>query len=395
MANPGVTYEQWQEAVAAYDEHDGYAAAARALSIPEGTLTNRVKAGTVKYGETSGKKFGGATTLRKYEYGESGDVVLEWSRTDPKFKDILDGIREAAEGLASKIPKSKPPKAPNKPDTDVIPWFQIGDAHLGMLAHESEVGTNFDLKIAERELCAAFSILFDECQPHERCVINDLGDFTHYENMRAETEASGHKMDADGRFPKMIKVYARIMQFVVDRALEKFRHVDVIINQGNHSRTNDIWMAVMLDAVYGSTGRVHVLDNSGVHIPYRMGNTFCMTHHGDKTKPIRLTDVMANDFRQDWGEAEYRYIDVGHLHHKAVDEKAGVIIEQWNTLAPRDKYGNDGGWRSHQSITRVDRSKTHGEVGRRRLPIGEVRAAILKAHGDHYCPPKRREVHTV
>jgi len=394
VANPGVTYEQWQEAEQAYAANDeNKTTAAKSLGMPAATFHNRLERGRTRYGD-GGKRFSGATTLRKYQYEESGDTVLEWTRTNPGLEEQVAAIKDVVREFAK--PVIKIPKAPLKYGSDVIPWFQIGDAHLGMLAHESETGQNFDLKIAERELCQAFAMLIDESPSYERCVINDLGDFTHYENMKAETEASGHRMDADGRFPKMIGVYSRVMRFVVDRCLTKFMHVDVIINQGNHSRTNDIWMAELLRCAYADRDRVHVLDNSGAFIPYRMGNTFVMTHHSDKARGERLIQVMSNDYRQDWGETEFHYIDVGHLHHKQRSkEDGGATIEMWNTLAPRDKYGNDGGWRSHQSMTRVDRSMYYGEVGRRILPIREVRDALKRAHVDGYCPPERRKVHTV
>jgi hypothetical protein len=43
---------------------------------------------------------------------------------------------------------------------DIIPWLNIGDAHIGMLAHKDEVGQNFDLKIAKTELLqAAFDLI--------------------------------------------------------------------------------------------------------------------------------------------------------------------------------------------------------------------------------------------
>jgi DNA repair exonuclease SbcCD nuclease subunit len=265
-----------------------------------------------------------------------------------------------------------------------------------MLAHEWEVGHNFDLKIASQEILSAFSILFDEAIETERCVINDLGDFTHYENFAAVTEASRHPLDADGRFTKLIHVYSAIMRNIVDKALTKQKYVDVIINQGNHSRTNDIWMAELLRVAYGESGRVNVLNNGSVFIPYRMGNTFVMTHHSDKTKPEKLLSVMANDFRQEWGETEYHYVDIGHYHHKmAIIERGGAKVEMWNTLAPMDKYAHDYGYRSHQSITRVDRSRTYGEVGRRVLSIREIRDKLNKCFiQSDYVAPNRRAVFT-
>lgn len=322
--------------------------------------------------------------------------VLQWTKTrldDQKWAEaIKEGVRAFAEGIGPIA--VAPPKANRA--TDVIPWINIGDAHLGMLAHEAETGANFDLKIAERELCAAISILIDEMGEHDRIVINDLGDFTHYENTSATTEASGHALDHDGRFPKMIRVYSRVMRFIIDKALEKANTVDVIVNQGNHSRTNDTWMAELLRVAYDGSNRVNVLNNDNVFIGYRMGNTLVMTHHSDKCRPDRLIDVMTTDFREDFGETEFHYIYVGHIHHKMrTKEHAGADIESFNTTAAKDKWAHDGGYRSRQSMTIVHLSRSYGEVGRRVLPIREIRDRIEAAHAARgeaapYRPAERR-----
>ena len=322
--------------------------------------------------------------------------VLQWTKTRLDDQAWADAIRDGVEAFVAGVgPVPAAPPMPGR-DKDVIPWIQIGDAHLGMLAHEAETGANFDLKIAERELCAAISILIDESGEHDRIVINDLGDFTHYENMAGVTDASGHALDYDGRFPKMIEVYSRVMRFIVDKALEKANVVDVIVNQGNHSRTNDIWMAELLRVAYAHTGRVNVLNNGSLFIGYRMGRTLVMTHHSDKCRADKLIDVMTTDFREDFGETEYHYIDVGHIHHNVrTKEHAGASIESWNTLAAKDKWATDGGYRARQSISIVERSRTYGEVGRRVLPIRRVRDVIEAAHlarGDDkpYRPIERR-----
>jgi hypothetical protein len=378
------------EIVDAVETHPSASAAAKALGVSYGTVSNtlaRIRAaqsakgfapGHWENGAAPGYLIGKVTVHRKGD----GTVLQTWERQHPDAA-FLDAVREAVEagfGREPIMPVSVAPPMPGR-DRDVIPWIEIGDAHLGMLAHEAETGSNFDLKIAERELCAAFAMLIDEGGEHERGVINDLGDFTHYENFKQETEASGHRLDGDGRFPRMIEVYVRVMRFVVEKALEKWDTVDVIINQGNHSRTNDIWMAVALKLAYGHTGRVNVLNNHSPFIGYRMGRTFVMTHHGDKCPPQRLADVMSTDFAKDWGETLFRYCDTGHVHHgKRSLEHAGVQMESFNTLAPRDKWAHDNGYRSRQCMTRVDRSRTYGEIGRQTLPIERVRDVIRLAH---------------
>lgn len=327
-------------------------------------------------------------------YNAEGKASAQWVKSRLDEDAYQQHLKDAIAAFVQDVPRITAPPCPIDWQSDVIPWIQIGDAHLGMLAHASEIGENFDLKIAETELCTAIGMLIDELPACERIVVNDLGDFTHYENFSATTEASGHALDFDSRFPKMIKVYSRVMRFIVDKALSKARHVDVIVNQGNHSRTNDIWMAELLRVAYGHTGRVHVLNNDSVFVAYRMGNTLVMTHHSDKCKPAKLAHVMTNDFRKDYGETEFHYIDVGHVHHGAVmKEHPGIFVESFNHLAALDRWAHDSGYRNRKSITIVLRSREFGEVGRRVLPIQEVRRRLIKAQG--HAVTSERETFTV
>lgn len=304
----------------------------------------------------------------------------QWVKTKLDPQAYLEIIKNAVTEFVRDIPAIDVINAPLDYQTDIIPWIQIGDAHLGMLAHAAEIGENFDLKIAETEICAAIGILIDELPNCERLVINDLGDFTHYENFSATTEASGHALDYDTRFPKMITVYSRVMRFIVEKALSKAQNVDVIVNQGNHSRTNDIWMAELLRVAYGHTKRVNVLNNDNVFIAYRMGNTLVMTHHSDKCKPSMLANVMTSDFRRDFGETEHHYIDIGHVHHGMVmKEHPSIFIESFNHLASLDRWAHDSGYRNRKSITVIKRSKKYGDLGRRVLPIQEIRDRLSNA----------------
>lgn len=327
-------------------------------------------------------------------YDKEGKPAGQWVKSTLDAERQAELARQMVESFVQEIAPIQVQPWPLDWQSDVIPWIQIGDGHLGLLAHASEVGESFDLKIAEAELCGAIGILIDELPNCDRLVINDLGDMTHYENFSATTEASGHALDFDSRFPKMIKVYSRVMRFVVEKALTKARHVDVIVNQGNHSRTNDIWMAELLRVAYGHTGRVHVLNNDSVFIAYRMGNTLVMTHHSDKCKPAQLAHVMTNDFRKDYGETEFHYVDVGHVHHGMVlKEHPGIFVESFNHLASLDRWAHDSGYRNRKSITIVLRSRRFGEVGRRVLPIQEIRSRLDKAAGAGVAA--EREVFTV
>lgn len=390
--------------LSALASHGSMRAAAKSLEMDESILRKSLKrlrahAAAHGYAPEHGLKStvpepfiakGHSTLERVNPLTGARTQVLQWTKTRLDDQQWAEQIKSGVEAFVAEQPALSVPAAPLVTDNDIIPWIQIGDAHLGMLAHEAETGANFDLKIATAELKMAITLLIAELPDVERLVINDLGDFTHYENMRGETDASGHKLDYDGRFPKMIDVYAELMRFIIDKALTKAKHVDVIVNQGNHSRTNDLWMAVLLRAVYEPSGRVHVLNNRGPFIGYRMGKTFVMTHHSDLCKPNRLASVMATDFSSDWGECDYRYIDIGHIHHGMVlKEHPGVQIESFNQLAAKDKWATENGYRSRQSITMIYRSRTYGEIGRRLLPLRQIQDRIrATSHGaKHYIAP--------
>lgn len=328
-------------------------------------------------------------------YDKDGVRAGQWVKSSADLEQQLEMMREAAQAFTTEIPPAKIPECVSTDvNTDIIPWFNIGDAHIGMVAYAPEVGENFDLNIAETQLCAAMDYLIQQAPATERCVIQDMGDGTHYENYVGKTEGHGHDLDYDGRFPKMIHVYVRTFRYIIERALQKYKYVDVIVNQGNHSRTNDIWMREFISACY-PTDRVNCLNNTNVFIPYRMGNTFVMCHHSDKCPPAKLAQVMATDYRQDWGETEYHYVDIGHIHHNMVcKEHPGVKIESFNQLAKKDKYAHDYGYRSRSILTAVYRSKTYGELGRNWVPVELVEDIIANAVAGT-AAQKRREVYTV
>lgn len=397
------TLKQWatpreRQYIKAIEKHGSMRAAARALGVQFFSVAGGMKA-LAKRAAVAGYSpehqmtrpvpapyvVKGVSTY----WNKDGKPTGQWVKSQLDAQQYAEMLREAVRAFLAPTRPLRAPPGPERPQGDIIPWIQIGDAHIGMLAQADEVGENFDLKIAEAELVAAICRLIDELPPSERIVINDLGDATHYENWSATTEASGHVLDFDSRFPKMIRTYSRVLRAVIDKALTKAQHVDVIINQGNHSRTNDVWAAELLRVAYGATGRVHVLNNDSVFLAYRMGNTLVMTHHSDKCKPKNLIGVMTTDFRKDFGETEFHYIDVGHVHHRSVAaEHPSIVIESWNNLAPGDRWAHDNGYRARRSISVVLRSKTYGEVGRRLMHAQEVRDILAAAGKGRAVKPK-------
>lgn len=396
MPTPPLSDETLLETLRIVFQHGNVSEAARALGIPRPTLQNRYASAKAKFPEghemrdeleariADGYELRGYSQFTKTAAGEP-----IWLKTRKAERDYWEGVKKAISGFEP-IDPARIPAMPAEPQADIVPWLQIGDAHIGMLANERETGANFDIAIAKAEICAAAAALIDEAPECERMVINDLGDGTHYETFKGETEASGHAVDYDTRYWKMVDAYMEVSEFIAEKALAKARTVDLIYNQGNHSRSNDTWMAAHMRSLHRNNPRINVLRNESGLITYRMGKTLVAIHHGDKMKPEKFRDAVSSDYATDWGETDFRYLDGGHVHHSQRKELAGCVFESWNNLAPRDKYANDGGWRSKQCMSLVLRSRRYGEVGRKVMPIERVRDIIIEKHPEHYVPPAMR-----
>jgi hypothetical protein len=392
MPNPGISPAEQERRMAVTQRLMGTgfgwgARAAKELGMQRVTYRSWLRANGIEADGPEAQVADGFMLKGYSEFTKTEHGTPIWLKTVKAEQDYWEGVADAIRDLK---PVAQVELPTGLPDGDIIPWLQIGDAHIGMLASEAETGANFDISIGEREICAAAAALIDSAPPCRRMVINDLGDATHYETFKGETEASGHALDYDTRYWKMIRAYIRITRFIIERALAKAEVVDYICNQGNHSRSNDIWIAATVDALYGETGRVNVLKNESPFIAYRMGKTLVVIHHGDKAKPEKFRDIVVSDFAADWGETDFHYLDGGHVHHSQRKELAGCIFESWNNLAPRDKYAHDGGWRSKACMSLVLRSRTYGEIGRHVMPIERVRDLILATGVTHYVPPPMR-----
>jgi UDP-2,3-diacylglucosamine pyrophosphatase LpxH len=273
----------------------------------------------------------------------------------------------ACEAMVADLPKLPPRKAQGEFRSDLLTAYPIGDPHIGMRAWAEECGKDWDLTIAERVHCDAMAGLVDAAPPSEQALLVNLGDLFHYDSMHAVTPASGHLLDADGRYAKMIAVGVKVIRQCIETALTKHKRVHVINAPGNHDPTGALWLSVALSQIYEREPRVTVDRNPSVFAYYRWGKCLIGVHHGHSCKPASLPGVMAADRARDWGETEYRYWWMGHIHHESKREYPGVSVESFNTLASADAYATAGGWRSRESMQAIVLHEAHGEVARARV----------------------------
>lgn len=294
-------------------------------------------------------------------------VERTWVRMSPDAEMQQAALMAAVDAMAVDLPRVAPRKPSGKFQTDLMTGYPIGDPHVGMYSWREETGEDWDLDIARRVHCEAMDALVDAAPATETALITNLGDLLHYDSMEAKTPRSGHMLDADGRYAKVIDVAVMTLRQCIESALRKHKFVRVVNVRGNHDETGALWMARLLATTYEREPRVSVDTSPSVFNYHRFGKTLIGMHHGHSCKPDKLPGVMAADRAQDWGESLWRYWWQGHIHHESKKEFPGCSVESFNTLAAKDAYANDGGWRSGRVMQAIVYHREHGEVARSRV----------------------------
>ena len=367
MARKKITDEQLQEELNAgmknIDIARKYGISDRVIRIRKAKLAKKgVGHGRdVSHLVPDGYKIKGTSSL----VGEYGNTKLQWVKTDTDAERQVELMKAVIEGMKSEITPVAPVKAVRaKRDDKLLNLYTVSDFHLGMLAWADESGDDWDMKIAEDLFSRWFDAAFKKAPDAGTGVINLLGDLAHFDSLDAVTPASGHILDADTRYQKLVRYMIRMVRRVVDMALVKHKTVRLLIVQGNHDESGMIWLAEMFSTLYDNEPRVFVDTSPDVYKMVQHGKTTLFFHHGHKARFDAIEPVMIAKFRKAFGESVYSYAHVGHLHHQKIVESRNMIVEQHRTLAAKDAYASRGGWMSGRSANVITYSAEYGEVAR-------------------------------
>lgn len=367
MAQKKITDEQLQEELNAgmknIDIARKYGISDRVIRIRKAKLAKKgVGHGRdVSHLVPDGYKIKGTSSL----VDEFGNTKLQWVKTDTDAERQVELMKAVIEGMKSEITPVAPVKAARaKRDDKLLNLYTVSDFHLGMLAWADESGDDWDMKIAEDLFSRWFDAAFQKAPDAGTGVINLLGDLAHFDSLDAVTPASGHVLDADTRYQKLVRYMIRMVRRVVDMALVKHKNVRLLIVQGNHDESGMIWLAEMFSTLYDNEPRVSVDTSPDVYKMVQHGKTTLFFHHGHKARFDAIEPVMIAKFRKAFGESVYSYAHVGHLHHQKIVESRNMIVEQHRTLAAKDAYASRGGWMSGRSANVITYSAEYGEVAR-------------------------------
>ncbi len=342
----------------------------RQLGVDESSIRKRKKKWALNGDIPEGYVVKGNSIL----YDANGEIKQQWVKTTQTKEDAKEELKELIKVWASELPKVTPQTVYNEHtiNENILSVYPLGDPHIGMLAWEDECGESWDLKIAEKVFIDIFDRVVKVAPRSKECLIINLGDFFHYDNMEGTTSRSGNRLDVDGRYAKMVQVGVKIIRRMIESALEHHDIVNVINVIGNHDDVGSLFLSVCLKNVYENEPRVIIHDRPSPFHYYQFGKVLIGTHHGHTCKMDKLPGVMAADMPNEWGTSRFRYWLTGHIHHDSKKEYPGCMVESFRTVAAKDAYATYGGWRSGRDTKAIVYHKEWGEIERHTINIAQV-----------------------
>lgn len=347
--------------------------AAKALGVAKNAVNQsilalRKKAATMGYSPphdlvhpvAPGQMLRGASTLYK-----DGKAVLQWVKSSADQQALEEMRKVAYEAMMVELPRLPPVPLKSHGDDNLANLFTLTDSHVGALCWDKEnldSNGNWDLEIAERVLTGCFQHMVDAAPPAKLGIVAQLGDYLNQDGINALTPLSGHLLNADGRFPKIVDVAVRVLRRVIAMALAKHDRVIVLIAEGNHDISSSIWLRAMFAAIYENEPRVEVIKSALPYYVYQHGKTMLAWHHGHLKKNDDLPMLFASQFPKIWGDTVKRIAHCGHRHHVEIKEHSGMTVHQHSTLVSRDAYSARSGLMSERQATALTYHKDFGLV---------------------------------
>ena len=305
---------------------------------------------------------------------DEGKVSRQWVIANRDKEDLTNAMNEAIVSMCSIAESKHTPIEYDISDSkaDMLTSYIIGDHHHSMLSWHEETGDDYDMTISEKLLKGAILHLTSSTQATDQALVINCGDWFHGNDSSNRTPKSGNVLDVDGRLTKIIRTGMMLMVGVIEECLKKHKTVHVRNALGNHSFTLEMFMSEFLSAWFRNDPRVVIHNEPKPFWYYQFGGTLLGVTHGDTIKPTELGELMAADCTDIWSSTSHRYWILGHVHSKHSWEMRTCIAESFNTLAGKDAWHNEHGYRSKRNMTAITYHIKHGEIARNTVDIGAL-----------------------
>lgn len=348
-------------------------AASRALGVPRSTLQYRLAREREEERQELGSivpdDFGIDKATITVE--PDGSLGRQWLKVKYDPETMREQLSEMREAFCEELPRfDLAIPSPSHGSSDLITVFVITDYHLGMLAWGPETGDDWDLKIAERIFINYFRYAIDNSPQAETALFANIGDMLHFSGMSPITNRSGHVLDSDTRYAKLVRTAIRINKLAIAMLLQKYKSVKVLHAEGNHDDDASVWLRESFWSFYEDEDRVEVIRRPDPYYCVEFGKISLMFHHGHIRRMKDIETSLLAKFRDVWGRTDKTYTHMGHLHNENVISTNTMKIEQHPTLAASDAHASRGGWLSNMRVSPViTYDRRYGEISRVVVPV--------------------------
>lgn len=263
------------------------------------------------------------------------------------------------------------PAAPRRPKSGLkcedqltlIPW---ADPHFGLHVWRGDTGQNWDLKEAVSTILATFERVIARTAPTKKAILLIGGDILHSQNHENTTPSSGHALQVDGRFPKVLLTTCETIVNVADMHLDNHAELEIIVIPGNHDPEAAYAVQFFLHAWYRNEPRISVDLSTSLFRFREFGKVMIGTTHGHTIKSQQMPEVMAAREAEMWGRTKARYVHTFHVHHDSERKKpiSGCVVETHEILAPQDSWHFRKGFLNGRSQKSITYDGERGEVSR-------------------------------
>lgn len=352
--------EAHQERVRAVIRHGGNkAAAAKSLGISRNAIRQTI---TIVEARAARRGFApsvdvdvdipdgfGMKGFSNYYNKQTGEITGQWVKGDLDREQQLRIMQQVVESLSASIKRVKPIKAPTDFVDELTNTVIVTDYHLGMLSWPAETGHDWNIEIATSTLIKLFQYVLAEAPKAKKMVIMQGGDFLHFDSIiAAVTPTSGHHLDSDSRFAKIVDAAITVLRAVIDMCLATHEEVHVILAEGNHDLTSSLWLRKMFKVLYENEPRVTIDDSEIPFYVHQHGDVMLAFTHGHKSRKPALPSFFAAKYPEIWGATKKRYVFCGHEHHEDSKQYPGMLVVQEPTIAPPDAYSTRSGYVSER-----------------------------------------------
>lgn len=234
------------------------------------------------------------------------------------------------------LPKKEVDKELNKDSVTVLGAVEL---HLGKEVREFDVGENYNVDIAIDRYETIVKVLCEEQEYRKsyKLVYGIGNDFINIDTPANTTTAGTFQYGGISSY-ELFDIALKLQLQSLLTLREKYNEIEIVLVKGNHANQLEYAFFRALQQRFINDSVINFRDDYKDVQAIKMGNTSVFMTHGDSNYK-RIVESISKEFYQIYGDTEFRYILLGHLHHKQkIDELNGFTVFRLSSPSGIDRW---------------------------------------------------------